>query len=252
MRNILAPRNAASLGRFVRQRVLLALDFDGTLAPIVERPADARLPEKTAGLLQELALRYPVVIISGRSVDDVRARLGGATVATIVGNHGIEPSSDMHSAADTVAQWATALSADVAGMAGVQMENKRHSLAVHYRRAPSPSSAHRAIRRAAERLPGAVRVVEGIMVLNIVPAGAPNKGDALQRLRAQFGVAATLYAGDDVTDEDAFAAQDPEIDIGIRVGLTRDTHARYYIPSQPDIDRLLALLIERRRETNVL
>ena len=246
MRNILAARNRPRLRRLARQQALLAFDFDGTLSPIVENPSDAGISVATAELLDDVAQRYPVAIISGRSVDDVKARLRGARAAAIVGNHGIEPSTWMHDAAAAVAAWAPVLTAGVAGLEGVKVENKRHSLSVHYRQAPSSRGAQRAIREVVERLPGDVRVVDGHKVVNVVPAGAPHKGDALLSLAAQFGASAVLFVGDDVTDEDAFAVLTDDESLGVRVCASANTHARWYVPTQPDVDRLLAALIAAR------
>jgi len=246
VRNILAARNRPHLRRFASRDALVAFDFDGTLSPIVADPADAEIGADTASLLDEVARRYPVAVISGRAVADVTARLRGARVAAVVGNHGIEPSSWMHDAAAAVDAWAPALSAGLAGRDGVLVENKRHSLSVHYRHAPSTQEARRAIHEVVERLPGAVRVVDGHMVVNVVLEGAPHKGDALRTLAARFTATAVLFAGDDVTDEDAFAVLTDDDSLGVRVCRTGRTSARWFIPTQPDVDRLLAELLAAR------
>lgn len=247
MRNILAARNRPHLRRFAARDALVAFDFDGTLAPIVDKPVDAIIGAETASLLDEVARRYPVAVISGRTVADVTARLREARVATVIGNHGIEPSSSMHEAAAAVRVWAPILAAELAGLDGVMVEDKHLSVSVHFRHAPSPNRARRTIHEAVARLPGAVRVVDGHMVVNLVLDGAPNKGDALRTLAARFDATAVLFTGDDVTDEDAFAVLTDDISFGVRVCRTRRSHARWYVPSQGDVDRLLAELLAARR-----
>lgn len=247
MQNILAPEHAWRIAKLAQQRALLAFDFDGTLAPIVDQPDAAGILESTARLLGVLTRQYPVAIISGRALDDVKARLRGVTVATIVGNHGIEPSHWMAEAASAVAAWAPTLAAGVAGIEGVRVENKRHSLAVHYRHARSHSGAYRAIREVVERLPPDARIMEGHKVVNVVPAGAPTKGDALLHVAAKSALDAILFVGDDVTDEDAFAVLNTGDSLGVRVCASEHSRAQWFIPSQADIDPLLTALVRARQ-----
>ncbi|MEO6446680.1 MAG: trehalose-phosphatase [Gemmatimonadaceae bacterium] len=247
MPDVLSVRGVARLRRFVKDRVLLAFDFDGTLAPIVPHPPDAMIRENTAALLGGLLAYFPVVVISGREVRDVRARLRGVQVPTIVGNHGVEPSPFMKQAEESVERWLAAVEALASDHAGVEVENKRQSLAIHFRHAASASVAEAAIRAVVDGLPGA-RVVSGLFVVNVVPEGAPHKGDALLRLMAEHHVDGTLFVGDDVTDEDAFGVLDPTHSIGIRIGRTKETAAQYFLQSQSHIDHLIGTLIAMRQE----
>lgn len=244
-RDLLARRNAGVLRRFAATHALLAFDFDGTLAPIVDDPDAARPRARTRRLLAALAERFPVAIISGRAADDVRARLG-VEVAEVVGNHGIEPSGMMARAARETARIRPVLADRLAALPGVSLEDKRHSLSVHYRAARDHARARDAIHRAAAALPAAVRLVDGHCVVNVLPAGVPHKGDALRRLRDRLRVEATLFAGDDLTDEDAFAAQDRPGSLGVRVGRDRASRAAWYLAGQRDIDTLLERLLEAR------
>ena len=246
MENILDPAHVGRLHTLAQRRSLLAFDFDGTLSPIVDQPDAAGISDTTADLLGQLTRYYPVAIISGRAVDDVTSRLHGVRVAAIVGNHGIEPSHWMAEAAEAVASWAPTMAEGVAGIEGVRVENKRHSLAVHYRHARSQSGAYRAIREAADRLPPDARIMDGHKVVNVVPVGAPNKGDAVRHVARASSLDATLFVGDDVTDEDAFAVLNSGDSLGIRVCPSEQSRAQWYIPSQPDIDRLLGELVKAR------
>jgi trehalose-6-phosphatase len=88
--------------------------------------------------------------------------------------------------------------------------------------------------------------MDGHKVVNVVPVGAPNKGDAVRHVALQSSLDAILFAGDDVTDEDAFAVLNAGDSLGIRVCPWEQSRAEWYIPSQPDIDRLLAELVRAR------
>lgn len=199
-------------------RMLVALDFDGTLSPIVPRPGDAALLEEVVAPLRRLAGREDTVvaIVSGRGLGDVRARvrLDGLYYA---GNHGFEiegPGVDrVHESARAarpeLEAAASALAAALAGEPGVEVEDKRWTLTVHYRRAERDGADAR-VRAAVERhgrRPG-LRVTEGKKVFEIRPDVEWDKGAATRFLLDTLGGAGPLpaiFIGDDRTDEDAFA-----------------------------------------------
>src|SRR5690242_16341081 len=89
MRHLFSTEGEQALEAVMRQRPLLAFDFDGTLAPIVARPDEAHVPLEVSHGLAELAQALPVAVITGRSVADVRPRLGFEP-RYVVGNHGAE------------------------------------------------------------------------------------------------------------------------------------------------------------------
>ncbi|HSD11890.1 MAG TPA: trehalose-phosphatase, partial [Candidatus Binatia bacterium] len=91
MKDVLKPSNRRVLAEFAGSNLLLAFDFDGTLAPIVATPARARMRATTARLMNELKDLYPCVVISGRARADVLERLGNLPGLGVIGNHGIEP-----------------------------------------------------------------------------------------------------------------------------------------------------------------
>src|SRR5262245_28069561 len=88
MRYILAQRNARVLARFARSNVLVTLDYDGTLAPIVADPAAATMRRRTRRLLERLTQRYTCAVLSGRSHSKLLRFLGGVAIRWIVGNDG--------------------------------------------------------------------------------------------------------------------------------------------------------------------
>jgi trehalose-6-phosphatase len=91
MKHILSRANVELLAQLARSRVLLAFDFDGTLAPIVSTRQSASMRAKTQTLFEQVCEQYPCAVISGRSRKDVRERLFNARVKYVVGNHGLEP-----------------------------------------------------------------------------------------------------------------------------------------------------------------
>jgi len=227
---------------------LVALDFDGTLARIVRNREHARLGRLTRRALARVAAVYPVAILSGRAAADVAARLEGIPVRWIVGSHGAEwpGSRQVGTWRAEVRSWRRALRAPLAGVRGVDVEDKGLSLAVHYRAAAAPRDAARIVARACAGMPGA-RAIRGKMVLNLVPAAAGDKGSALARLARRSRAARVLFVGDDVTDEAAFAANLPVPFLPVRVGRARDSAARYCVENRAGVDRLLRRLAAMRK-----
>ncbi|MBI4512150.1 MAG: trehalose-phosphatase [Deltaproteobacteria bacterium] len=247
MRNILSHANLEILEQFAWSNVLLAFDYDGTLAPIVENPEHADMRKTTRRLLGELARIYPCVVISGRAQADVNRWLQGVGIEDAIGNHGVEPWKATTRMRDDVRTWLPVLHGALAHLKGVTIEDKDFSLAIHYRHSREKKKARRAILEAASRL-GDVRIIGGKQVINLVPKGAPHKGMALERERERLGCDTAIYVGDDETDEDVFALDEPGRLLTIRVGAKRGSAASYYIPRQAEVDELLRVLIGTRRK----
>ena len=249
MRDILSDEEAGVLEKLARERALLVFDFDGTLAPIVERPGDASMRDATRALLRVAALLYPCAVVSGRSRADLAPRLEGIPLLAFVGNHGAEAGFGPvdRTPRPAVTAWAGRLAAALEGVAGIEIEDKGLSLAVHYRRAPDREAAERRARAAAETLEG-VRVFGGHAVVNVAPSDAPRKGAAVAQLLARIGRRKVLYVGDDVTDEDAFASE--SVAVAVRVGRAEGSAARFYLASQPDVDGLLRALVAARKKVD--
>jgi len=227
-------------------RVLLAFDFDGTLAPIVADRDDAQMRPESAKLFEQVCALYPCAVISGRGRADVEARLGNAKVRYVVGNHGLEPGGSMPEFEEEIVATRALLEVALKGVQGIDLEDKRYSLAIHYRRARTKRASRDAILAAVKALPTSMRVVPGKLVINIVPARAPNKGDALLELRQLERADVAFYVGDDVTDEDVFRLDQPGRLITLRIGESRTSSAAYFLRSQRDIDRLLTRLAALR------
>jgi trehalose 6-phosphate phosphatase len=178
----------------------------------------------------------------------VGTRLQGAQVKYVVGNHGLEAGGDLGAFEEEVRLIAPQLAEGLRGLQGIDIENKLYSLAVHYRGAEDKRATQVYIEAVVANLPIQVRLVHGISVMNIVPANAPHKGDALLKLQDQEGLTTALYVGDDVTDEDVFRLERPGQLVGVRVGMSPESSASFFIENQGEIDVLLDRLLVFRKE----
>lgn len=244
MTDILSKDGRRTLEKFCAGRVVLVFDYDGTLAPLVDRPDSARMRPGTRRLLASVAQTYPSAVLTGRARADVLPFIRGIGVAHVVGNHGIEwdpPDASEAGIVRKVGDWRGTLSGMLEGVQGVWIEDKRLSLSVHYRRARKKAVASRAVHNAVRWLHGA-RLVEGKHVLNILPAGKGGKWEALEKMMRTTRCPRAIFAGDDMTDEEVFERADPRRVLTIRVGCRTRTHAGFCLRSQREIDRLLGLL----------
>lgn len=246
MKRLFAKQNLDLLAQLAWSNVLLAFDYDGTLAPIVADRDLAKMRAKTAQLLCKVCQLYPCAVISGRSKADVSPRLGSARVKYVIGNHGLEPGRDLSEFASEIALVRPRLELALSRCQGVELEDKIYSLAVHYRKSRQKRQARSAIRDAVLALPLAMRIVTGKLVVNVVPGRAANKGDALLDLREQEAANTAFYIGDDVTDEDVFTLDQPGRLFTVRVGRSKASAAKYFLRDQREMDTLLAKLVELR------
>jgi trehalose 6-phosphate phosphatase len=187
------------------------LDVDGTLAPIVDRPQEATVPEETRAVLRDLGRRYGLVAcVSGRTERDAR-RVVGVDELVYVGEHGmgLDPRAG---------EWADELE-QVVGASGWEPERKELSAAFHYRTAPDEDAAVASLRKV-ERHARALglRARWGRKVLEVLPPVDANKGWAVRTLLAERGLRRALYAGDDSTDLEAFRGLDG-LELAIRVAI---------------------------------
>jgi trehalose 6-phosphate phosphatase len=246
MKRLFTPEGEAALQDTMRQRPLVAFDFDGTLAPIVARPADARVPAPVAHRLQRLAGRLPVAVVSGRSVHDVRRRLL-FTPWRVIGNHGAEDEADAGAGSGAELMPARALLALHGGAlraAGVTVEDKALSIALHYRLASDTAAAQQAIDAVLDTLPPGLAVFGGKMVVNLVAARARDKADAVAALVTASGAPAAVFVGDDVNDEPVFARNEPSW-LTVRIGQD-DPHsqAQWFLDGPAELPHLLDRMLE--------
>jgi trehalose 6-phosphate phosphatase len=188
-----------------RDRAGIFLDFDGSLSPIVAHPDLAGPAAGARDALTALAGRYRLVaVVSGRPTSDLM-RLLDVDGLTYAGLYGMtEPAGDLAVAVLPSVERAAQ------GVAGVWVEDKHASIAVHYRGADDPRSARASLVTALEPIAAesGLELLEGKMVVELVPADRPMKGGAVERLAGEAGLDAVLFAGDDVADLDAFEALD--------------------------------------------
>jgi trehalose 6-phosphate phosphatase len=248
MRYLLSRASLPLLVQLAHERTLCAFDFDGTLAPIVDHPDQAGMRKRTRDLLRQVASLYPCVIVSGRDRVSVLEKLNGVHVAGVLGNHGAESDRKLGSRKD-VKLWKAALERELdplpGTLSGIWIEEKESSLAIHYRLCSRKAEAQRRILAAAGKLKN-VRVFGGKDVVNVMGKLAPHKGDALAAERDRLQCNWVLYLGDDENDEDAFALEGNMVPV--RIGRKQHTHARYYLCGQTEIDDLLELLAQLRKD----
>jgi trehalose 6-phosphate phosphatase len=211
------PSLRARLKAIPSCRLVLFLDYDGTLTPIVRRPEEARLKTPVRRALSRLARRVPVVIVSGRTLSDLRRRVGVAGIR-YVAHHGLvykEPGSAVQWLGQRISrrevrEWSKALRSVAQGTPGALVEDKGLGVALHDRLV-RPSDRVRLRRQALLALaPWVVSqkvvLLHGKRVLEVRPAGAWNKGTAVAALlQRPWAVGRVpVYFGDDRTDVDAF------------------------------------------------
>lgn len=190
----------------------ILLDFDGSLSAIVARPEDARPVDGAREVLAELVVRYRVVaVISGRRSEEVAALLDVPGLRYF-GLYGLE-----EAAPELVAVVTPSVEEAASAVPEAWVEDKGASLAVHYRQAPDPARARVQLVAALEEVASStgLELVEGKMVVELVPAGRPRKGGAVERLVGENHLSAALFAGDDVADVEAFRALDSLVERGL-------------------------------------
>lgn len=243
MRYALSPRSRAAIRRFAAQGILAAFDFDGTLAPIVRHPDVARMRPATRALFARLCRLVPCVVLSGRSRQDLRARVRGCDVRGLAGNHGADLAVDAPRIRRQVRRWVRQLEARLPDLAGLWIEDKGLSLTAHYRQCRNKAVARAAVVACAREVAGA-RMVEGKASVSLAPAGAPHKGEALTALLRRLGCRRAVFVGDDQTDEDVFGIPESrDWLLTVRVGKKHGSRAGFYLKSQREIDDLLRLLV---------
>ena len=243
----------AAIGRIARvPQLLVACDYDGTLAPIVDDPTRATpLPAAVAAIRALAALpQTDVAVVSGRALRDLATLSRLPSEVYLVGSHGSEfdvgfVESLPAAALNTRSRLKTELRRIVEGQPGVRLESKPASIAVHVRAAGEEVAA-----RVIENLRTGPATWDGVHVKNgkqVVELSVlqTHKGTALDQLRTQLGASAVLFFGDDVTDEDGFAHLHGP-DIGVKIG-DGDTRAAYRIAEPLDVARVLALVLQTRR-----
>ncbi|MET4157763.1 bifunctional alpha,alpha-trehalose-phosphate synthase (UDP-forming)/trehalose-phosphatase [Agromyces sp. PvR057] len=237
------------------ERLLVALDFDGTLAPLVDRPDDARATERARAAMARLvaAPDTRVALVSGRALESLGHVAEPGDGVLLSGSHGVELkldtgaiTLDLRDAEVLKLEQLTRIIEQVAdGVDGARVERKPAGLALHTRGLTSTAATAvqaTARERVAEALAG-VTVRTGKSVIEFA-VRSTDKGESFIRLRQHARATAALYVGDDVTDEDAFASLE-DGDIGVKVGQGKSI-APYRVRNPDDVAELLERLATAR------
>ncbi len=242
-------------------------DIDGTLAPIVPRPQDARVSPGCRARLQELmAAGVKVAFVTGRELDVARG-MTGLEGAAYAANHGLTLWVDgREETPEGVREYVSLARQVVAEIGpvdapGVLIEEKGPALAFHYRQAADEEAAQRAILSAIGGSPaaGAFRIHEGRKVIELRPPLAIDKGTALTGLAARLELGAVICVGDDATDIDMFRAvarlREGGLP-GVSVAVASDevtsevmAAADYSVEGVRGVERLLSAVLRALRET---
>ena len=231
-------------------RAAILLDVDGTLAPIVEQPSEARVPASTRELLTRLVERYGLVAcVSGRRASEARALVSigsinylGAHGAELLRAGGTEPVLDprLKDWAQRIHQFGRRTESLDLSSRRVRLEDKGAILAYHWRAAPDEEAARAAAETVATRAQAlGFRTHWGKKVLEVRPPIHFDKGVGVTKLLAGRDLDAVMYAGDDLTDVDAFRsiaqmAKEGTISRAIRVGV-RSPEAPHEILTEADV-----------------
>jgi trehalose-phosphatase len=236
------------------RQLVIFLDYDGTLTPIVSRPDQAVLMDSTRAILRTLVAKMPVAILSGRELKDVRKRVDIDAIV-YAGSHGFDIAGPRGLQRQEAKEFLSAL--DIAerelrekldGITGTLIERKRFSIAAHYRNVSESdlprleqgvseiAARHRELRR-----------IDGKKVYEFLPDVDWDKGEAvlwlLERLGLKYPDVRPVYIGDDRTDEDAFRALEQR-GIGILVSEEpRPTAAKYSLRDPAEVEHFLRELV---------
>jgi trehalose 6-phosphate phosphatase len=196
------------------ERAAILLDVDGVLAPIVQRPEDARVPDEARAELERLVGRYALVAcVSGRTSADAE-RIVGVPGVVYVGSHGLELAPEAAEWRERLRQFGESVDWPV--------EDKGLTVSFHYRGVDDEVAARRRLEQVAEaaRAQGLIARF-GRKVLELRPPIEADKGTAVASLLADRGLRRALYAGDDTTDLDGFRGLDG-LELAVRVAVSSE------------------------------
>ena len=251
----MAGGNLGNLGDHIRQlsrtpNLLVACDYDGTLAPLVDDPMDARPNRDSVAALRQLAelSNTHVAVISGRSLRDLATLSRFPEEIRLVGSHGSEFelgfASKLNPDLIRLRTQITQAISELAEKYGAISEEKPTGVTFHTRNFDEETAA-----RAMSEIHEKLATFEGIHTRtghNVIEMSVidTNKGTAIETIRSQVGASAVLFIGDDVTDEDGFAVLAGP-DMGIKVGPAA-TAAQFRVASTDTVAEILALVAELR------
>jgi trehalose 6-phosphate phosphatase len=226
---------------------LFFLDYDGTLAPIVDDPAEATPHPRIPPLLEQLDARFPLWIVTGRDLEQLVPLIDLPLQA--IGLHGAQRGvigQDVHSRMpDEAAEAMTRLRSSLPSIPGIVVEEKSQAFAVHYRNSDDEQDARRQLRAWTNTMPDTLEAIWGKKVVELRPDGL-TKGTAVREIADEFPERTPVYLGDDVTDEDAFQALHglPRRTITAKVG-EGDTCADYRLAGPSEVADYLSRYVDQ-------
>jgi trehalose-phosphatase len=238
-----------------REKIFLALDYDGTIVPISKSPREAVLPQKTKDVIMRLIKRprISLVIVTGRQMEDIKGIVGIEEIDYIA-NHGFEmlcggrywvhPKVKEYSV--VLEEFLDYFKEVVGGIDGLLIEKKRYTLSLHYRNIKEGSleRVRKGVFDSISRYKGLLSLNTGKRVFEIRPDLKWDKGKAVLRLIGLIykeSEPLRIYMGDDRTDEDVFRILKDE-DISIFVGQGLDAGARYFVRDVNEVIEFLRML----------
>jgi trehalose 6-phosphate phosphatase len=226
----------------------LFIDYDGTLTPIADQPASAILSRSMRERLERLAARCPIAIVSGRDRDDVRDRVGLRQLA-YAGSHGYDIIGPFERFEHRVGEESRGVLLEIGGelkwelstFAGVTVEEKRFSIAVHFRQSPEQQVPELRERVQEKIARAGFAMTEGKKTFDIRPYADWHKGTAVRWLIGALGANARqpVYLGDDANDELAFMELSEGVTIKVGGG---PSSARFTLQDVDEVGRFLDAL----------
>jgi trehalose 6-phosphate phosphatase len=253
----LSPELLAAVGRVAgTEHLLVAMDFDGTMSPLVDHADDARPLPRAAAAFAELAAlpRTTTALISGRALASLRAVASPPENTLLIGSHGAEawmgPGSSELQLDDAQRELLAEIRQELAGIVdqapGTLLEDKPAGVVLHTRLADDDVAEDAvAAAKAVLQGRGGVFLKTGNRVLETSVVHA-SKGEGVAFLRQATGATAVAFAGDDTTDEDALGSLVTG-DLGVKVGLDF-TQAEFRVESPVHVGELLEALLRERKK----
>ncbi|WP_151820911.1 trehalose-phosphatase, partial [Acinetobacter soli] len=230
----------------------LFLDIDGTLSDFQLNPIDSYIPTKTLNILRQIiSKKIPVIAVTGRDIDSAR-KLFESIDLPIAALHGLEiyigNEKKLHTPKSflEISNIYKILARACIAYPSLLIENKKSSIALHYRKAPELEDIAKKLMLEAQKIFPNLRLIQGKFVYELIPAQA-NKGLAIKEVLAhlnQYEVYTPIFIGDDVTDEDGFYfVNQLEDGISIKVGQGL-THAKYQLKDTKQVYDFLELFLD--------
>ena len=254
MTYLLSGEGRRALRKLTTRPILYAFDFVGTLAPISSNRDEVKISRSLAEWLKELSKRVPCAVVSGRALRDLTPRVDGL-VPHVIGNHGIEsswaPLTSLIWAEGICQGWKHELKTNFAQTLenlGVEVEDKRYSLTMHFRGAMEQARIRTAMVVLLRQLSPPPYLIMGKSSVNALPLGQRGKGAAVLNLMVSLRQAGVFFVGDDETDETVFGLTEG-LAMGVRIGHHADSQARYYLKNQGELEQVLRFLVHRLDRT---